>query len=337
MQHVYDHYSYSQNASWFINQGYPLMKGIAQFWLSQLQQDAYFNDSTLVVNPCNSPEHGPTTFACTHYQQLLGQLFTGILSTSSIVPNANVSGSDDAAFFANVSGALAQLDTGIHIGSWGEIKEWKLPDSFGYDFENDTHRHLSQLVGWYPGFSISGIASGYTNSTIQNAVATSLWSRGPGIADANAGWEKVWRAACWARLNETNEADYELRLAVGSNFAPNGLSMYSGQNTPFQIDANFGLAGAMLSMLIVDLPDFSAVAEGITSVETGGSGQGRTVVLGPAIPARWGEGSVKGLRVRGNGIIDFGWDENGLATSATIVQDAVGGLRLVDRNGKEIE
>ena len=332
MQQVYDHYSYSQNASWFVNQGYPLVKGVAQFWLSQLQPDAYFNDSTLVVNPCNSPEHGPTTFACTHYQQLLSQLFTGILSTSSIIPDANASGSEDATFLANVSNALAQLDTGIHVGSWGELKEWKIPDSFGYDFENDTHRHLSQLVGWFPGYSVSGIASGYTNATIQNAVATSLWSRGPGIIDSNAGWEKVWRAACWARLNNTVEADYELRLAVGSNFAPNGFSMYSGHNTPFQIDANFGLASAMLSMLVVDLPDFSSVA----ASSFGSSEQGRTVVLGPAIPARWGGGSVKGLRVRGGGIVDFGWDENGLVSSATVVKEAVGGLRLVDRNGKAI-
>ncbi|KAL9076052.1 MAG: hypothetical protein Q9157_003780 [Trypethelium eluteriae] len=337
MQQVYDHYSYSQNTSWFIDQGYPLMKGVAQFWLSQLQPDAYFNDSTFVVNPCNSPEHGPTTFACTHYQQLLSQLFTSILSTSSIIPYANVSGSDDAAFFANVSGALAHLDTGIHIGSWGEIKEWKVPDSFGYDFENDTHRHLSQLVGWYPGFSVSGIASGYTNSTIQNAVATSLWSRGPGIVDSNAGWEKVWRAACWARLNETDEADYELRLAAGSNFAPNGFSMYSGHNTPFQIDANFGLAAAMLSMLVVDLPDFSSSVGGqVTGGNGRANGQGRTVVLGPAIPARWGGGSVKGLRVRGGGIIDFGWDESGLVNSVTVVREAVGGLRLMDRIGNVI-
>lgn len=70
MQHVVDHFEYSQNISWFSNQGYPLLKGVAQFWLSQLQEDLYFDDGMLVVNPCNSPEHGPTTFACTHYQQL---------------------------------------------------------------------------------------------------------------------------------------------------------------------------------------------------------------------------------------------------------------------------
>lgn len=60
MQHVFDHFTYSENVTWLEEQGYPLIKGVAEFWLSQLQEDKYFNDGTLVVNPCNSPEHGPT-------------------------------------------------------------------------------------------------------------------------------------------------------------------------------------------------------------------------------------------------------------------------------------
>lgn len=72
----------------------------------------------------------------------------------------------------------------------------------------------------------------------------------------------------------------------------NGLSMYSGKSAPFQIDANFGIIGAVLSMLVVDLPNID-----ITTV--------RTVVLGLAIPARWGGGSVKGLRLRRGGHVDF--------------------------------
>ena len=58
--HVWDHFDYSQDVSWYRQTGYPILKGTAQFWLSQLVQDEYFKDGTLVVNPCNSPEHGPT-------------------------------------------------------------------------------------------------------------------------------------------------------------------------------------------------------------------------------------------------------------------------------------
>jgi alpha-L-fucosidase 2 len=208
----------------------------------------------------------------------------------------------------NITTSLASLDKGLHIGTWGEVKEWKIPDSLGYDFENDTHRHLSNLVGWYPGYSISSFLRGYTNATIQNAVATSLYSRGLSNGpDANAGWEKVWRSACWARLNRTDMAYLELKYAINTNFANNGLSMYTALNPPFQIDANFDVAGAVLSMLVVDLPMLSSDI-GV-----------HTVVLGPAIPPAWGGGRVCGLRLRGGGYIDFHWDSQGLVAGANHV------------------
>ncbi|KAK4540890.1 hypothetical protein LTR36_008832 [Oleoguttula mirabilis] len=297
MQHVWDYYDYSQDTAWLARQGYPqLLKPVAQFWLSQLQEDQYFKDGTLVVNPCTSPEHGPTTFGCTHYQQLIYQVFETALQSAAVV------GDTDSAFVSQLKASLSQLDKGLHIGSWGQVQEWKLD----LDVKNDTHRHLSNLIGWFPGWSLSSYLNGYTNETIQNAVATTLYSRGPGIIDSNAGWEKVWRAACWARLNNTVEAYYELRLTIQENWAPNALSMYSGKDEPFQIDANFGFPGAVLAMLVVDLPQLV----GDSSV--------RTVVLGPAIPAAWGDGSVKGLRLRGGGVVDFGWDAEGLVTEATL-------------------
>ncbi|OCL04204.1 glycoside hydrolase family 95 protein [Glonium stellatum] len=318
MQHVSDHFAYSQNLTWLRTQGYPLIKGVAAFWLSQLQPDAHTHDGTLVVNPCNSPEHGPTTFACAHYQQLLHQLFATVLSLGPLV-------SDSAAFLANVSATLPQLDKGLHISPWGGVQEWKLPATQGYDVPNDTHRHLSSLWGWYPGRSLASPSApflgGFANATVQRAVATELWSRGPGDGpDANAGWEKVWRAACWARLNETERAYFELRFTVEQNFAGNGLSMYSGKNPPFQIDANFGLGGAMLAMLVVDIEE--------------GMGGTRTVVLGPAIPSSWGGGRVSGLRVRGGGKVDFGWDQMGVVTWATAEGK---GVRFVNKQGKVVE
>ncbi|KAJ4321393.1 hypothetical protein N0V94_002930 [Neodidymelliopsis sp. IMI 364377] len=316
MQHVFDHWEYSQDAEWLRLQGYPMLKGVAEFWLSQLQVDDHFKDGTLVVNPCNSPEHGPTTFACAHFQQLIHQVFEAVLSVGS------TAGESDETFVTNITSSLAQLDKGFHIGEWGQIKEWKLSDSVGYDFINDTHRHLSELVGWYPGYSLSSFAGGYSNATIQEAVAQKLWSRGEGNAeDANAGWAKVWRSACWARLNNTERAHFELRYAIDSNFADNGFSMYSATNTPFQIDANYGIGGAILSMLIVDLP-----------VAFGDKGT-RTVVLGPAIPEAWAGGNVRGLTLRGGGSVDFEWDDQGVVTRAD-VKDRSLPLRIVDKNSK---
>ena len=317
MQHVFDHWDYSRDEAWLRNQGYPLMKGVAEFWLSQLQEDIFNDDGSLVVNPCNSPEHGPTTFGCAHYQQLVHQVFEAVLSTTTIV------GESDTAFIGNVTDSLQRLDKGFHVGSWGQIKEWKLPEEpYGLEFINDTHRHLSELVGWYPGYSLSSFHDGYTNSTVQDAIRQKLYSRGDGNGkDANAGWAKVWRSACWARLNDTDQAYYELRYAIEQNFAGNGFSMYSGIETPFQIDANFGFGGAVLSMLVTDMPTAAGGEEG-----------GKTVVLGPAIPTSWSGGSVKGLRLRGGGIVDFGWDANGVVKDVK-TYGKLEGLTLVNKEG----
>jgi hypothetical protein len=41
MQQVFDHWDYSQDVDWLEVQGYPIIKGVAEFWLSQLQEDTY--------------------------------------------------------------------------------------------------------------------------------------------------------------------------------------------------------------------------------------------------------------------------------------------------------
>jgi alpha-L-fucosidase 2 len=113
----------------------------------------------------------------------------------------------------------------------------------------------------------------------------------------------------------------ELKYAIDQDFASNGLSMYSGANPPFQIDANFGLAGAVLSMLVVDLPLLSSD----TAVQT--------IILGPAIPAAWAGGQVKGLRLRGGGYVNFSWDSQGLVVDAHLVGRAKA-ILLVNKDGK---
>lgn len=310
MQHVWDSFDYTQDKAWFQEQGYPLIKGTAEFWLSSLQEDKFFEDGSLVVNPCNSAETGPTTFGCVHFQQLIHQVFDAVLASQSVVNDP------DEKFVQAVSDSLSRLDTGLHFASWGGLKEWKLPEDYGFD-NKSTHRHLSHLNGWYPGYSISSFADGFVNETIQDAVRETLISRGMGNAeDANAGWAKVWRSACWARLNDTQKAHDHLRYAIDQNFATNGFSMYQGSKPPFQIDANFGFGGAVLSMLVTDMP------------LSHDSTKERSVLLGPAIPKQWSPGKVEGLRLRGGGIIDFQWDEEGLATGVEVVSKGKTGKKI---------
>lgn len=41
--------------------------------------------------------------------------------------------------FQNATGSSYK---GLHIGTWGEVKERETPDSLGYDFENVSNRGI---------------------------------------------------------------------------------------------------------------------------------------------------------------------------------------------------
>ena len=88
------------------------------------------------------------------------------------------------------------------------------------DSPTDTHRHLSHLIGLYPGYALTSFnetlqntAINFTRAEVLAAVETSLIHRGNGTGpDADSGWEKVWRAACWAQLANAMEFYHELTV-----------------------------------------------------------------------------------------------------------------------------
>jgi alpha-L-fucosidase 2 len=184
---------------------------------------------------------------CAHAQQLIWQLF------NAVEKGSEASGDNDTAFLAGktrdfrvnrdlqplvrteIISKRAQMDKGLKIGSWGELQgtvvkfpknivgltsptEWKVEK----DSPTDTHRHLSHLIGLYPGYAITsfdpspavqgtGPAMGYLKNQILDAARVSLYHRGNGTGpDADSGWEKVWRAAAWAQLGNSSMFYHEL-------------------------------------------------------------------------------------------------------------------------------
>ncbi|GJE92362.1 glycoside hydrolase family 95 protein [Phanerochaete sordida] len=319
MLHVWDHFDYSGDTQWWQTQGWPLLKGVAQFHLSKLIPDEHFNDSTLVVAPCNSPEQVPITFGCAHAQELIWQLF------NAVEKGYPASGDSDEAFFQEVLSKRAQMDKGIHVGSWGQLQEWKID----MDSPTDTHRHLSHLIGLYPGYALTSYNASiqapphgraYTKTEVLNATTTSLIHRGNGTGpDADSGWEKVWRAAAWAQLGDSEMFYDELSYAVQRNFAPNLFSMYDPLDTDpiFQIDANLGYPAALLNGLL-QAPDVASLTSPLI------------VTLLPALPATWPTGSIKSARIRGGMALDLAWAGGELKSVEITVDKPVGTLRTVE-------
>ncbi|GLB41068.1 putative glycosyl hydrolase family 65, N-terminal domain [Lyophyllum shimeji] len=299
MIHVWDHFDYTNDVVWFKAQGWPLLKGVASFHLDKLIPDLHFNDTTLVVSPCNSPEQAPITFGCAHAQQLIWQLF------NAIEKGFAASGDTDTAFLEEVKRKRDQMDKGIHIGSWGQLQEWKVDR----DSPFDTHRHLSHLIGLYPGYAVAGYDSAiqgtFTKQQVIEAATVSLIHRGNGTGpDADSGWEKAWRAAAWAQLGNADKFYHELSYAVFENFGPNLFSLYNpfDPNPIFQIDANLAYPAALLNALI-QAPDVASMSTPLK------------VTLLPALPKQWPSGSIRGARIRGGINIDLQWID-GRPTSA---------------------
>ncbi|KAG0695845.1 glycoside hydrolase family 95 protein [Suillus ampliporus] len=310
MIHAWDHFDHTNDVQWWKTQGWPLVKSVANFHLEKLIEDLHFNDLTLVTAPCNSPEQVPITLGCAHAQQLIWQLFNAIEN------GFEAAGDTDTAFLDAIISKRQQMDKGLRIGRWGQLQEWKVD----MDMQDDTHRHLSHLIGLYPGYAIAsyspelqgglvvnGTFLNYTKEQLLNAAEISLIHRGIGRGlDADAGWEKIWRAAAWAQLANETQFYKELTHAIERNFAPNLFDLYTSGGI-FQIDANLGYPAAVLNALL-QAPDVANINVPLQ------------VTLLPALPPTWSAGEMRGARIRGGITLDLAWNE-GRPTTATFTVD----------------
>ncbi len=144
-QHYYDHYRFTQDETFLRERAYPAMKAVAAFWLDALVPDP--RDGKLVVSPSYSPEHGPFSAGGSMSQEIVFDLFTNVSEAAKRL--------GDDTFGREIDEALAKLDPGLRIGSWGQLQEWKED----WDDPKDDHRHVSHLFALHPGRQISPFAT----------------------------------------------------------------------------------------------------------------------------------------------------------------------------------
>jgi alpha-L-fucosidase 2 len=296
------HYDFTRDMDFLRNQALPVFRGVCKFWEDRLIEGP---DGKLISPDGYSPEHGPASEDGTAYdQQLVWDAFTNYLQACELLGVEQ----DYAATVSRLRDRLAPLK----IGKWGQLQEWLLVDR---DKQKEPHRHLSHLVGLYPGRQINP-----STPTIYAAAEKSLIARG----DGGAGWALPWKAALWARYNDGNHARKLLvnklhpilktpgRVQSGiDGTSPNLLTVVWGA---FQIDGCFGYTGAMAEMLV-------------QSHEPG------KLHLLPALPDVWKDGSFTGLRARGGHLIDVTW-KGGELIRATITKGSVN-LPPIYIQGKE--
>ena len=303
---LWEHYEYTQDTA-YLKKIYPLLKGACEFWEARLITTTIIEPVTkgrrdvLIDDSDWSPEHGPTDAkGITYAQELVWDLFEHFRTASTVLRR-------DARYAEKIGAMQRRLYLPKVSPKTGWLEEWMTPDNLG----ETTHRHLSGLVGFFPG---DRIRTGESPPELIAGVRNQLIARGMD----SFGWACAWRALCWARLKDADRA-YQLILTVlkpsvnfGNGSAMNFFDMYSfGDRATFQIDANFGAPAAMIEMLVYSRPG--------------------VIELLPALPSAWApSGQITGVGVRGGFTVDLAW-RAGKVTSATI--RSVGGTKTVVKAG----
>jgi alpha-L-fucosidase 2 len=280
-----EYYNFTQDKEFLRKVAYPAMRMLSQFYVKSMIET---KDGLLLVENSASPEikhpwphpipggKHYQTVGCTYDQSLVWQNHTDLLRAAGIL------GIKDDPFLETVRSQILRLDP-IQIGASGQIKEFREENHYG-EIGDPNHRHISQLVGLYPGDLINP-----SKPEWMNAASKTLDLRGN---DAT-GWAMAHRMNARARLKEGEKAHEVFRKLISEKTMPNLWTVHP----PFQIDASLGVMAGVAEML---LQSHDGAIEPI-----------------PALAKAWNTGSFSGLIARGNFKVSAEW-KGGRLTALTI-------------------
>lgn len=274
-------------------------------------------DGKYLVEHCDSPEmyvDGVWYYTTgTTYAQTLAYInnYAALYCAKELgidLSNSELLSSEEYSILNTIMQQIDKYDP-IIVGLSGQIKEFREEDYYG-SLGNPNHRHISQLVGLFPG----NIINSSTDAWLDAALVT-LDGRNDGLTDWPAGttntneasivaWAWAHKQALYARAGEGDLAQ-EMLAGNLRNSTLENLLMVCGKI--FQIEASSGTTAAIAEMLLQSDEEFIEIL--------------------PAIPTNWDKGTYTGLVARGNTEVSVSW-ENGVATKINVAPKCDGEIAI---------
>ena len=307
-QLFYEYYEFTKDEE-VLKTVYDILANAARF-VTKCVKDY---DGKYLVEYCDSPEmyvNGSWYYTTgTTYAQTLAYInnYAALRCAKELgidLTDSELLSSKDYSILSTILEQIDKYDP-INVGLSGQIKEFREEDYY-CSLGNPNHRHISQLVGLFPGNIINSSTEAWLDAAL-----VSLAGRNEGLTDWPSGttatneasivaWSWAHKQALYARAGE---GDMALEMLAGNlrNSTLENLLMVCGKI--FQIEASSGTTAAFAEMILQ-------------------SDEGFIEIL-PAIPTCWKNGSYTGMVARGNFEVSVAW-EDGLATKINLLSRAGG-------------